>query len=180
MRRMMESEVKDLNRSESKKYCGVRFLVMDVDGTLTDGKIYMGNEGEIFKAFHVRDGYGIKQIAMPGGIIPVIITARDSRIVTERCRELDINEVYQNCSNKVAALKEILERYSEKPEAVAFIGDDLADLDCMRYVRESGGVTGCPDDAVAEIRDAADFVAQSKGGEGAVREFIDWLVKQSE
>lgn len=154
----------------------IRFLIMDVDGTLTDGKIYIGNDGEMMKAFHVRDGYGIKNIAMAGGIIPVIITARDSRIVVRRCKELGIEEVHQGCNDKMMKLKEILMRYGSSPSAVAYIGDDIADLECMRFVKDNGGVTGCPNDSVLEIKEIADFITPCKGGEGAVRDFIHWLI----
>lgn len=158
---------------EKKK---INFLFMDVDGTLTDGKIYMGNNEELFKAFHVRDGYGIKSIVMTKGIIPVVITARNSRIVAKRCDELSIEEVHQGCIDKILKLKEILERYDSRPDAVAYIGDDIADLECMRFVKENGGITGCPNDAVLEVKNMVDFIAPNKGGEGAVRDFIQWLM----
>ena len=78
----------------------IKFLVLDVDGTLTDGKIYMGAEGELFKAFDIKDGCGIKDILPQYNIVPVIITARDSMILIRRCKELNISNLYQNCGTK--------------------------------------------------------------------------------
>ncbi len=149
---------------------------MDVDGTLTDGSIFIGEAGEVMKRFHVRDGYAIKHI-LPGiGITPVILTGRESQIVAQRCRELDIRWVIQGSQKKLEDLKALLARLGAAPEEAAYIGDDLNDADCMRLC----GVCGCPGDAVIAIREIADFVAEAKGGYGAVREFIEWLGKRNE
>ena len=160
----------------------IKFLVMDVDGTLTDGKIYMGNDGEIFKAFDVKDGCGIKDILPKYGIIPVIITARESRMLEKRCAELEIREVHQGIRKKLDKLKEILRIYSGKDKTeyglkdCAYIGDDILDLQCMEPIKAAGGKSGCPGDAVREVVNKVDYVTESKGGAGAVREFIEWLV----
>lgn len=162
----------------------IKFLVMDVDGTLTDGKIYMSNDGEAMKAFNIKDGCGIKDILPLYNIIPVIITGRSSKIVENRCRELEIKELYQGVRDKTVKLSEILCNYSNMNyeeysfENVAYIGDDLLDLDCMGKVIESGGVVGCPNDAIKDIIRIADFVSNCNGGAGAVREFIEWIVEQ--
>ncbi len=145
---------------------------MDVDGTLTDGKIYMGNNGEMMKAFSIKDGCGIHDIAIMAGITPVIITGRKSDIVLNRCKELGITEVYQGVRNKIEKLKTITEDLS----CVAYIGDDINDLSCMRPVKGAGGLIGCPSDAIKQVLEIADFVSEHKGGEGAVRDFIEWLV----
>lgn len=150
----------------------VEYLVMDVDGTLTDGKIYMGNTGEVCKAFNIKDGCGIHDILIPAGIMPVIITGRNSEIVMKRCKEIGINEVHQGVRDKLKKLKEITEDISK----VAYIGDDINDLICMNFVKNAGGLIGCPADAVKKVRDIADFIAKQNGGSGAVREFIEWLV----
>ena len=151
----------------------IKYLVMDVDGTLTDGKIYMGNDGEMMKAFSIKDGYGIHDIAMKAGIIPVIITGRISQIVLNRCNELGIKEIHQGISNKIEKLLSFTTDLSK----VAYIGDDLNDLSCMIPVKEAGGVVGCPHDAVRKVIELADFVTEHNGGDGAVRDFIEWLVK---
>lgn len=154
----------------------VKYLIMDVDGTLTDGKIYIGNNGEVCKAFSIKDGYGIHDIAIPAGITPVIITGRTSEIVLNRCRELGIEKVFQGVSNKIEKLKEITSDLSD----VAYIGDDLNDLSCMEHVKDAGGVVGCPRDAAKNVIRIAEFVSLYDGGNGAVREFIEWIVDKKE
>ena len=152
----------------------IKYLVMDVDGTLTDGKIYMGAHGEMMKAFNIKDGCGIHDIAIPGGIIPVIITGRTSEIVKKRCGELGIQQVYQGIKNKIEQLNIIADDLSQ----VAYIGDDINDLSCMIPVKEAGGVVGCPADAVERGKEISDFVALHNGGDGAVRDFIEWIIKE--
>lgn len=151
----------------------IKFLIMDVDGTLTDGKIYMTDEGELCKTFNVKDGIGICNIAIPGGIIPIIITGRNSSIVLRRCEELGITHVYQGVKDKIKTLKSVIDDIS----VAAYIGDDINDLECMEYVKAAGGIVGCPDDAVEKVIGIADYVAEHKGGDGAVRDFVEWLVK---
>lgn len=147
----------------------IKLLVMDVDGTLTDGKIYMGENGEVMKAFNVKDGYAIAHMLPELGIIPVIITGRKSKIVENRAKELGITELYQGVGNKLAQLKKVAEKYKASPEEIAYIGDDLNDLECVEFC----GVTACPADAVEEIKQKVSCVCQSNGGKGAVREFIE-------
>ena len=152
----------------------IKYLIMDVDGTLTDGKIYMGNTGELCKAFNTKDGCGIHDLAIPAGIVPVIITGRTSKILENRCKEIGITELYQGILDKAKKLKQLLAGQSYKE--VAYIGDDINDLSCMRLIKSDGGMVGCPIDAAEEVKDIADFISNQKGGEGAVREFIEWLI----
>lgn len=159
-----------------------KFLVMDVDGTLTDGKIYISNDCELIKVFDVKDGCGIKDILPRYGIVPIVITARESKILLKRCAELGIVEVYQNSQNKVEKLNYVLELYSRKDAVAysyadcAYIGDDISDLQCMQPIKKAGGLVGCPNDAVTSVQKISDYIAKRKGGEGAVREFIEWLI----
>ena len=155
----------------------IKYLVLDVDGTLTDGHIYMGQEGEIMKAFSAKDGYGICHIAKPNGITPVIITGRVSRIVENRAKELSITEIHQGVADKLPKLMEILEKNGDSLEQCAYCGDDLNDYDCMKHIKDAGGLVGCPADAAKEVIELADYVASKDGGRGAVREFIEWLVE---
>ncbi len=150
---------------------------MDVDGTLTDGKIYIGNNGELMKAFSVKDGYAITHLLPKHNIIPVIITGRKSDIVSKRCQELGIEFVFQDISNKKEKMIEFANSYgiyeSEKgilPNTY-YIGDDIPDLECMLITDKKG----CPADAVNEIKAVSDFISSKNGGDGAVREFIEWL-----
>lgn len=150
----------------------IKYLVMDVDGTLTDGKIYMGNDGETMKAFSIKDGCGIHDILLLSDIIPVIITGRTSKIVENRCKEIGIKEIYQGVGNKIEKLNTITSDLS----TVAYIGDDINDLSCMKPIKEAGGKIGCPADACKEVKKLADFISTKNGGDGAVREFIEWLI----
>lgn len=149
----------------------IKLLVMDVDGTLTDGKIYIGSEGEIMKAFDVKDGYGIVCILPELGVIPVIITGRKSKIVEQRAKELKINELHQGVSDKLSKLKEVARKYNTSFDEIAYIGDDLNDLECI----ENCGLTACPSDAVEEVITKCKYVCKNSAGHGAVREFIDKL-----
>lgn len=158
----------------------IKALVLDVDGTLTDGKVYVGESGELFKAFNVKDGFGISQI-LPNvargnekiGIIPIIITGRTSPILWARCKELNIKYVFQGVDDKVKKLKDVLEVLNIPLNHVAYMGDDLNDLECMTAV----GVCACPNDAEQKIKEISDYVCCKNGGEGAVREFINWLTE---
>ena len=152
----------------------IKYLILDVDGTLTDGKIYMSSSGELFKAFNIKDGCGIHDILIPNNIIPIIITSRTSSIVLNRCNELGITQVYQGVKSKVEKLNELVSDLS----SVAYIGDDINDLPCMNLIKAAGGVVGCPSDAVNSVIEISDFVSEYKGGEGAVRDFIEWLIIQ--
>lgn len=156
----------------------IKLFFMDVDGTLTDGKLYIGNEGELFKAFDVKDGCGIHDILPKYDIIPVIITARTSKILEHRCKELNINHLYQGCRNKrdkmieVATEFSLLQNTNGVIENTAYIGDDILDLQCM----EIAAIKGCPHDAVDEVKKVCDFISSRNAGNGAVREFIEWII----
>lgn len=156
----------------------IKFLIMDVDGTLTDGKIYMSDSGELFKAFDIKDGYGINNILPELGIIPIIITGRNSEIVRRRCEELSIKHIFQGISDKLSKLDEILEGFSNKDNVqysyadCAYIGDDILDLRCMRPIRRAGGWTAAPADAIQEVKNAVNYVSEMEAGRGAVRDCI--------
>lgn len=154
----------------------IKYLVMDVDGSLTDGKIYMGPNGEAMKAFSIKDGYAINYILKPNGITPVVLTARTSAIVQNRCDELGIQEVHQGKLDKLAALREIVGE--SRLSNCAYFGDDVIDLQCMRPIKDVGGVIGCPADAVREVKAMSNYICVAKAGEGALREFAEWLVSE--
>ena len=151
----------------------IKMLVMDVDGTLTDGHIYTGPQGEPMKVFSCKDGLGIKELLPKMGITPVIITGRDSIITANRAKELYIKELYQGVADKLPLLKEIASKYGLRPEEIAYIGDDLNDWECMQYC----GLTACPQDAEDAIKEIVSFVAPRDGGKGAVRDFIAYIAK---
>ena len=147
----------------------IKMLVMDVDGTLTDGHIYIGAEGEVMKAFHVQDGYAIAHILPEKSIVPVIITGRSSKIVERRAAELKIIHLHQGVADKLSKLKVVAAELGINADEIAYIGDDLNDLDCIRWC----GLTACPADAVPAVRETVQYVCSRNGGNGAVREFID-------
>lgn len=149
----------------------VKVLFMDVDGTLTDGKIYVGCDGEIMKAFSVRDGYGIVNILPDNEIIPVIITNRKSEIIINRCKELGIEYVYQECKDKKSRIIEFTDGIGLKIDrdgiihGTAYIGDDIPDIEAMKICE----YVGCPADASCEVKKKSDYVCTHIGGDGAVR-----------
>jgi len=153
----------------------IKLFVMDVDGTLTDGKINMGPAGELFKSFNIRDGYGINEMLPAHGIVPAIITGRTSTIVENRAKELHIEELYQGKHDKLNTLKELMQKYDCQKENVAYIGDDILDIVCMKEC----GVIGCPSDACQQVKDIAQYICTNKGGDGAVREFIEYVISQN-
>lgn len=150
----------------------IKMLVMDVDGTLTDGYIYMSGNGEMFKAFNIKDGYTIYTLDSIN-VIPVIITGRSSDIVAKRAEELKIKEIYQGISDKLCKLKEVAGKHNISLDEIAYIGDDYNDVECM----QACGFTACPQDAEDDIKDIVDYVCNAKGGEGAVREFVKQFIK---
>lgn len=154
----------------------IKMLVMDVDGTLTDGKIYISSNGECFKAFNIKDGYGIHSILPLHGIIPVIITGRTSAIVERRAAELGITQLYQGVMNKYECLHQLAENNSVSLSEIACIGDDVIDIPMMKMC----ALSGCPADAAAEVIECCDHVCRSCGGQGAVREFIEWVLSQND
>ncbi len=150
----------------------ITILAIDVDGTLTDGKIYMGAEGEALKAFNIKDGYAIACLGQ-FGIIPVIITGRTSVIVEKRAAELKVKEVHQGVENKKEVLELIRKKYMVEFSQIAYIGDDLNDIEAMKAC----GYAACPADAVEEVKANCAYVAKNRAGEGAVREIIDNIIK---
>ncbi len=153
----------------------IKLFAMDVDGTMTDGKIYMGNDGEVFKAFDIHDGYGVHEMLPDHGIKTAIITGRESRIVSNRARELEVDYVLQGIKDKASAITELQERLGIGKEETAYMGDDIIDLAAMRCC----DICGCPSNAVSTVKKACNFISQFPGGNGAVRDFIEWLLIQN-
>jgi len=155
-----------------------KLFIMDVDGTLTDGKIYISEKGELYKVFDIQDGFGIKSILPLKNYVPIVITGRNSSIVDIRCRELGIQQVFQGVKDKVFLLERIASCYglckNKKGiyEDIAYIGDDVLDIDCMRTVQYSGA----PANSAENVKKVATYVCHQRGGDGAVREFMEWLL----
>jgi 3-deoxy-D-manno-octulosonate 8-phosphate phosphatase (KDO 8-P phosphatase) len=149
----------------------IRLLILDVDGVLTDGRLYFGPRGEMLKAFHVRDGLGIKQLSRAGVEIAVI-TGRNSPAVAHRCRELGIERVVQGADDKLAVFNRMRAELDLPASTCACIGDDLPDVPVMQEV----GLAFAVADAHPVARNAAHYVTSLPGGQGAVREVCDRLV----
>jgi 3-deoxy-D-manno-octulosonate 8-phosphate phosphatase (KDO 8-P phosphatase) len=147
-------------------------LVLDVDGVLTDGRLFYGARGELLKAFNVKDGHGIKQVAA-AGITVAIISGRKSAAVARRARELGIRHVTQGAGDKLAALTRLARSRRIDLEHCACVGDDTPDAPIL----EAAGVAIAVADAHADALAAADLVTTRGGGQGAVREVCDWLIE---
>jgi len=150
---------------------GVRLLVLDVDGVLTDGRLFYGPKGEQLKAFHVRDGYGIKRVA-EAGITVAIISGRKSAAVARRARELGIRDVTQGAGDKLAALRTLAKARGLSLADCACVGDDTPDAPIL----EAAGLGIAVADAHPDALAAANLVTTRAGGHGAVREVCDWLM----
>jgi 3-deoxy-D-manno-octulosonate 8-phosphate phosphatase (KDO 8-P phosphatase) len=151
---------------------GIKLLVVDVDGVMTDGSIVLDNEGNELKRFHVRDGHGLKMVQR-AGVQVAIVTGRTSKVVEYRAKELGIAEVHQGCKDKRLAYRHILEKLGVKDSEVAFIGDDVVDIPLL--VR--AGLPIVVADAVEAAKAYAAMVTKNPGGRGAVREVTDFLLK---
>ncbi|MBQ9441697.1 MAG: HAD hydrolase family protein [Selenomonadaceae bacterium] len=150
----------------------IRLIIFDVDGVLTNGKIYIGERGEFFKAFNCRDGFGITA-AHKLGMKTAIITGRDSIFTTNRANGLGISSVKQGQLNKRNAYKEIKAEFNLTDEEIAYIADDIIDLPVFVQV----GFRAAVGDADAEVKKRAHFIAENIGGSGAAREAIEFILK---
>lgn len=154
-----------------KKAEKIQLLICDVDGVMSDGLIYMGNNSEELKAFNVRDGYGIRCL-LTSGIEVAIITGRQSKLLEDRAKTLGITYLYQGQHNKLLAYQQLLDTLNLKPEQTAYIGDDLIDLPVMEKVGLSVAVA----DAHPLLTPRANYVTRIAGGRGAVRELCDLIL----
>jgi 3-deoxy-D-manno-octulosonate 8-phosphate phosphatase (KDO 8-P phosphatase) len=149
----------------------VRLLLLDVDGVLTDGRLYFGTGGELCKVFHARDGHGLVLLREAGCRVAVV-SGRNSPIVTARMEELGVARIYQGIRDKAAVFDALLREMRLTPEATCCVGDDLPDLELLRRA----GLAVAVADAHATIREAAHWCTRLRGGEGAVREVCDLLL----
>ena len=149
----------------------IKYLFLDVDGVLTDGKLYFGKSGEELKVFNVKDGQGIRLLQREG-IEVGIISARDSEIVTQRANELNISHLFQGEKDKASKLEEFIASRSLKLDEIAFLGDDIPDLRVIKMV----GLGFCVADSSEHIIKSADWRTESNGGHGAIREVAELLL----
>ena len=164
----------NIEKHHSKIKC-IRYLLLDVDGVLTDGKIYLDSKGREMKVFNIYDGLGIS-LLRKNGIEVGILSGRSSSAVQFRSKELGIKDVHQGISDKLKKFEEIPLQKNLQYSEVAFIGDDLIDLPLLKRVGFSVAVAN----AVSEVKSHVHLVTQKRGGEGAVREVADLLLMVKE
>lgn len=152
----------------------IKMILLDVDGTLTDGKINISKGGEIYKSFNVKDGLILSKLHEIG-IKPVIITGRKSEITEIRASELNIIDIYQSVNDKEMVLSNILLQNNIKSEEALYIGDDLNDIKCMKIC----GMKACPADSSDYVISISDYVSRYNGGDGAVRDCIEYFLKKT-
>ena len=160
--------MKDLNEKAAR----IRLLIFDVDGVLTDGSLFVGDDGQEYKAFNSRDGHGIKML-LKYGVEVAIITGRTSRVVEHRMANLGITHVYQGKLDKLPAYEELRTRLGISPEETAYVGDDVVDLPVMRRV----GLAIAVQDAHPLVRRHSHWQTPSTGGRGAARDVCEMLME---
>ena len=149
----------------------IKLLLLDVDGTLTDGGLYFTGEGQAMKRFDVQDGLGLVRLQR-AGVEVVLISADRSPIIHMRAQKLGIRAVIDGCQDKGQAVRMLLEERDLEPSAALYMGDDITDLEAMAEV----GHSAAPASAVEAVREAADYVTDNSGGQGAVREVCDLIM----
>ena len=162
--------MKKLLKNKSKK---IKLVLTDVDGVLTDGGRYYSEKSEIMKKFHVRDGMGIN-ILLRNGISTAIITKENSKIVKKWAKEMNVSKTYSGIKNKEKELEKICKFYKILPDEVAFIGDDVNDIELMKKV----GFSATPSDGILQAKKIVNYVCTTSGGNGALREMIDLILKE--
>lgn len=153
----------------------IKAIFFDVDGVLTDGRLYIDERGRELKVFDTKDGHGIK-MAIAAGVKVAWISGRTSGATVLRARELGVRAVKQGVKEKGAAVRDYLSRWKLEPSEAAACGDDLPDLALF----DACGLSACPADAVPGVRERADLVLKSAGGRGAVREFVEEVLRRNE
>ena len=170
---MKSNSKKSRSVTLKSKILKIKLLLTDCDGVLTDTGVYYSERGEELKRFSIRDGMGIERLRKLVNIETGIVTGELSGSVKKRAEKLKIEELHLGAKDKVEVLKEILNRRNLKMENIAFIGDDTNDLEVMKVV----GISACPGDAIAEIKNISDYVCKNRGGNGAFREFAELIIK---
>jgi len=152
----------------------IKLILTDVDGVLTDGGMYYSKDGEIMKKFNAKDGMGV-ELLLKKNIKTILITKEKSNIVKLRGKKINASETIIGVRKKEDRLNEICKKYKIKNQNIAYIGDDMNDLEIMKRV----GFSACPKNAVKEIIKISNFVCKKNGGDGAFREFVDHILSKS-
>ena len=163
---------KEINIDLKEKARKIKLVLTDNDGVLTDTGVYYSADGEIFKRFSIRDGMGVERLKNLLGIETGIITGELSGSIKKRAEKLNITQLYQGIKEKHLLLEEILLSNHIQAENIAYIGDDVNDLEFMKLV----GLTASPSDGMPEIKNMVDYVCEQKGGNGAFRDFAELII----
>lgn len=160
---------KDNNIKKCKK---IRLVLTDVDGVLTDGGMYYTSKGDTMKKFHTRDGMGVT-LLRKHKILTIIISKEKNKIITQWAIKMKIKKLYDGILQKELILDKICKKFKIKEEEIAYIGDDINDLNLMKKV----GFSATPNDGINQAKQVADYICKTKGGEGALREVADLILK---
>jgi 3-deoxy-D-manno-octulosonate 8-phosphate phosphatase (KDO 8-P phosphatase) len=158
----------------AKKKPDIRFLVLDVDGVLTDGGMYYTESGDEFKKFNTKDGLGIKRLTADGFPVAFLSSGKNKKLIASRAKLLGVQYVYVGFDEKLGILEDWCKKLKVDPKHVAYIGDDVNDLKVIPFV----GFTACPADAVARVKKSVNIVLRKKGGDACVREFIERFIRE--
>lgn len=150
----------------------IKLLITDCDGVLTDGGVYYGENGEVLKKFNIRDGMGVERLRKLANIETGIITGEVSPSVAQRAKKLQIKELHLGIKDKLLVLMQIMMNQNLTNENIAYIGDDVNDIEIMQKV----GLTACPADAISFTKNVAHYICETKGGEGCFREFAELII----
>ncbi|MDR6561407.1 MULTISPECIES: HAD hydrolase family protein [unclassified Arcicella] len=159
-----------MNIHEKAKH--IKLLITDCDGVLTDAGVYYGENGEVLKKFNIRDGMGVERLRKSVNVETAIITGEVSPSVVKRAEKLKITELHLGIKDKLAILTQIMVSRNLTKNNIAYIGDDVNDIEIMQNV----GLTACPNDAISFTKEVADYICQNKGGEGCFREFAELII----
>ena len=169
---VIDMELKKKNLHLKEKLEKIKLVLTDNDGVLTDAGVYFSEKGEEFKRFSIRDGMGVERLRKHAGIETVIITGEKSGSVKARAEKLKIKECYLGVKHKTEILPEVLKKNKITPENIAFIGDDVNDLEIMKQV----GFSASPSDGMNFIKDISDYVCINRSGNGAFRELAELII----
>jgi 3-deoxy-D-manno-octulosonate 8-phosphate phosphatase (KDO 8-P phosphatase) len=167
-----KANYKKINKRLRDKAGKIKLVLTDNDGVLTDTGVYYSDEGEVFKRFSIRDGMGVVRLRKELNIETGIITGEISGSIKKRAEKLKIKELFLGIKEKHLLLAEIMQRNKVKPENIAYIGDDVNDIEFMKLV----GLTASPSDGMSDVRKIVDYVCEEKGGHGAFREFAELII----
>ena len=150
----------------------IKTFIFDVDGVLTDGKVLVTTQGEMYRSVDTKDGYALK-CALTQGYKIAIISGGTNKGIRDRFKALGVYDIYLGAHHKLGAFQDLMDNYDLNPDEILYMGDDIPDIPVMEKV----GISCCPLDAVSDVKAMADYVSHKKGGEGCVREIIEQVLR---